>query len=128
MVVVARGGFVLVAELVGYLVGGGDARDVGVGLLDDSAVLHVDAADGGEGACGEAVVGDELGDDGHFGSGVDGRAGAVLRGSVSVENFMMGFSRGSYIGTVSPSVWVEIATVFIAVARVALRPRTASRV
>jgi hypothetical protein len=47
----------LLAELVGDLVGLCDAGDVGVGLLDDFAVLDVDAADGAESAGGSVVRG-----------------------------------------------------------------------
>jgi hypothetical protein len=52
---VTSGGLLLLAELVGDLVGLCDAGDVGVGLLDDLAVLNIDAADGAEGA-GSSVV------------------------------------------------------------------------
>jgi hypothetical protein len=45
---VTSGGLLLLAELVGDLVGLCDAGDVGVGLLDDFAVLNVDAADGAQ--------------------------------------------------------------------------------
>lgn len=46
----------LLAELVGDLVGLCDSGDVGVGLLDDLAVLDVDAADGCEGTSGSIVL------------------------------------------------------------------------
>jgi hypothetical protein len=52
---VTSGGLLLLAELVGDLVGLCDAGDVGVGLLDDLTVLNIDAADGAEGA-GSSVV------------------------------------------------------------------------
>jgi hypothetical protein len=52
---VASGGLLLLAELVGDLVGLCDAGDVGVGLLDDLAVLDVNAADGAESTGGSVV-------------------------------------------------------------------------
>jgi hypothetical protein len=54
---VASGGLLLLAEFVGDLVGLCDAGDVGVGLLDDLAILDVDAADGAEGTCSSVVGG-----------------------------------------------------------------------
>jgi hypothetical protein len=54
---VTSGSLLLLAELVGDLVGLCDAGNVGVGLLDDFAVLHVDTADGAEGTGGSVVRG-----------------------------------------------------------------------
>lgn len=45
LIVVSSDLLLLVTELLGDLVGCGDAGDVGVGLADHSAVLHVQAAD-----------------------------------------------------------------------------------
>lgn len=79
-----RGEIVGVAEdrLLGSAEGGGDrvaagASDGGNGVGDDDAVLDVEALDVGEGAGGSSVVGNELGDDGELGLGVDGLAWAV---------------------------------------------------
>lgn len=52
---VTSGSLLLLAELVGDLVGLCDTGNVGVGLLDDFAVLDVDAADGAESTGGSVV-------------------------------------------------------------------------
>lgn len=52
---VTSGSLLLLAELVGDLVGLGDAGNIGVGLLDDLAVLDVNAADGAESTGGSVV-------------------------------------------------------------------------
>ena len=54
---VTSGSLLLLAELVGDLVGLCDSGNVGVGLLDDFAVLDVNAADGAEGTSGSVVRG-----------------------------------------------------------------------
>lgn len=76
LVGVAEGGLLLSTEVVGDGVGGGDTSNVGLGVLDDFAVLDVDATDLREVTGGGAVGGDELGHDGDLGLGVDGLAGA----------------------------------------------------
>lgn len=67
------------AEAVGDGVAGGHASDVDLGVLDDLAALHVNAADLAERARGGTGVRDELGHDGHLGARVDGEALAVER-------------------------------------------------
>lgn len=57
----------------------GHSGDVDLAVLDDLAVLHVDAADLLERARRGAGVGEELGDDSHLLSGVDGLSRAVER-------------------------------------------------
>jgi hypothetical protein len=52
---VACDGLLLLAEAVGDLVGLGDARNAGVSLLNDLAVLNVEAADGAESTSGSIV-------------------------------------------------------------------------
>jgi len=74
---IAEGGLLLRAEGIGDLVGSSDARDVGHGVLDDLSVLDVQALDGGECAGSAVVAGDELGDNGELGAGIDGHALAV---------------------------------------------------
>ncbi len=62
-----RWGVVEDGDLVSAVVGGdgvnrgGESGDVDVRVLDDDAVLNVDAADLAEGAGGGSVVGEELG-------------------------------------------------------------------
>ncbi len=73
---VAEGGLLRVAKVVGDGVEGVHARDLRLRVGDDLAVLDVEAADLREIARGRVVGGDELGDDGELGRGVDGFAGA----------------------------------------------------
>lgn len=61
------------------IVRGGDARDVGSGVLDHLAVLHIEAADFGKFTGSGTVRGDKLGDDGKFRGGVDSLLGAKER-------------------------------------------------
>lgn len=92
---VAEDGLLLGAEVGADGVGLGDAGNVGLGVLDNNAVLDVQAADLGERTGGGVVGGDELGDDGDLGVGVDGLAGSVER-------------------LVTETVRVEIASVLVA--------------
>lgn len=71
-VVVAEGGLLLAAEGVGDGVAG-CGRDLGLGVLVNLAVLHVEALDLAERGAGA----DELGHDGHFRLGVELHARAV---------------------------------------------------
>lgn len=54
-----------------------DSGDFGTGVIDDLSVLNVEAADLDEVAVVLTIVGDKLGDDGHFLAGVDGVGGAL---------------------------------------------------
>lgn len=104
---VAENGLLGLAGGVGEGVGlGGHAGDVDDRVLDDLAVLDVDALDLLEGAGVGAVGGDELGDDGHLLLSVDDLAGAEERG-------------------VAHAVGVEVAAVTVALAVVALVVGTA---
>lgn len=73
---VAELGLLLFAVILGDGVDGGDARDVNVGVLDDFAILDIDAADLRESAVGGTVCGDKLGYDGDLRLGVDSAGGA----------------------------------------------------
>lgn len=95
VVPVAEGGLLLGAEVVADGVGGGDSGDVGRRVLDDLAVLDIETADLSERAIGGSVSGDELGDDGELGAGIDGHPLAEER-------------------LVAHTVRVEIATVLVA--------------
>ena len=64
------------AEIGGDRVAAG-ASDGGDRVGDDDAILDVEALDVGESTGGGSVIGDELGDDGELGLGVDGLAWAV---------------------------------------------------
>lgn len=97
------------AELVGDLVGLCDSRDVGVGLLDDLAVLDVDTANGCEGTGGGIVVRQKL------------CHNCDLRLRVN------SLARSEKVGC-TESVGVEIASILVAVAVVAGLARTASSV
>ena len=77
------------------ILGGGDARNVGCGVLDHLAILHIEAADFDEFTGGSAVRCDELGDDGEFGGGVNSLFGAKE-------------------GCVAKAVGVEVAAGFVA--------------
>ena len=59
------------AEGDGDVVYHGNNRDICIGVPYHTAVLHVQMADVGEGYGGAIIVGDELGDDVEFVSGVD---------------------------------------------------------
>ena len=86
-----RWGVVEDGDLVSAVVGGdgvvrgGESGDVDVGVLNDDAVLNVDAADLAEGAGSSSVVGEELGDDGELLGGVDGHASTVEGGVAHAE-------------------------------------------
>jgi len=92
---VAERGRLLGAVLGVDRVGGGDTGDRSERVGDDDAVLDVEAVDLVESASGSATVGEELGDDGEFGVGVDNLSWAI-EGSVAI------------------AVRVEIATIGIA--------------
>jgi len=93
---VAKCRLLLVAVGLGDRVDGRvDSWDIDLGVLNDLAVLNVDAADLGEGTAGGTGVGDELSDDGEFLGGVDSQ-------SCTVE------------GLVTLAEGVEIATIGIA--------------
>lgn len=77
VVVVAKGGLLLLTEAVGDRVGGVDAGDAGQRVGDGLAVLDVESLDIGQGSGICAIVGDELGHHGNWLGGVDGQAGAV---------------------------------------------------
>lgn len=64
------------AEIGGDRVAAG-ASDGGDRVGDDDTILDVEALDVGESTGGGSVIGDELGDDGELGLGVDGLAWAV---------------------------------------------------
>ena len=95
---VAEGG------LLGVAVGGGDgvaadSGDIALGVGDHLAVLDVESLDLGEVA---AAVGEELGDDGELGGGVDGHARAVEGGvalAVAVEVASIGVALASVAGS-----------------------------
>jgi len=82
------------------------SRNVGLGVLNDLAILNVDATDLGETSGGRAAVGDELGDDGELLRGVDSEA-------LAVEGF------------VALAEGVEVATIGIADGSVAVIGTTA---
>lgn len=105
---VASQRFGLLAERIGDLIGAGHAWDVGVGLLNDLTILNVQATDGSQSPGGGVVVGDELCHDSYLG--------------LAVHN-----PRRAVEGLVSPSVWVEIAAIFVAVRRVSLTTDTTGR-
>jgi len=74
---VTEGGLLGIAEIGGDGVIGGHARDSGLGVLDDLAVLNVETTDFAECAGGGVVAGKELSDDRELAAGVDGHAFAV---------------------------------------------------
>ncbi len=85
---VAEGGLLRVAPRVAHVVLSGHAGNVGLGVGDHLAVLHVEALDFREGAAGGPVGRDELSDDRDGLGCVDGHAGAVECGvahTVGVE-------------------------------------------
>jgi len=93
---VAESSLLLVAEVLGDRVDGGvDSWYVDVGVLDDLAVLDVEATNLAEGAGCGTVAGDELGDDCELLGSVDGHA-------LSVE------------GLVTHTEGVEVTTIGIA--------------
>lgn len=115
------------------LVGRGDAGNVSVGLLDDFAILYVDTADCGQCTSGSAVVRNELRYDGKYVVGVD-----CVRGAGPVELNVIGLKVSKYLGQlpgvpkhqytygmISPSVWVEVAAVLVAVSIVAVSANAA---
>lgn len=59
------------AEGDGDVIRHGNTRDICIGVLYHTAVLHVQTADLGEGSGGAIIVAEELGGDGEFVSGVD---------------------------------------------------------
>ena len=82
------------------VVRGGNTRNIGDGVLDHLAVLHIEAADFGKCAGGGAIRGDELGDDSELGGGVDGLLGAkerLVAEAVGVE-IAAGFVAGAGCG------------------------------
>lgn len=89
------------AEVFGNRVNRGDTIDSSDRVLDDFAVLDVEAADLNKVASGGVVGGDELGNDGERRVGVDGEAGAVEAG-------------------VAQAVGVEVAAILVADTVVAL--------
>ncbi len=91
---VAKGGLLGGAEVVCDGVVRVHAVDVRSGVLDDFAVLNVDTTDFDEVAGRGVVGGDELGDDGELGAGIDGQASAEE-------------------GLVSHAVRVEIAAILV---------------
>lgn len=99
-------GLGLLAECIRDLVRGGNAWDIRVGLLNDLAVLDIQATDGSQSAGGGIIAGDELSYDSHLGLGVH-EAGSTIE------------------GLVSPSVRVEVATILVAVRRVSFTANTA---
>lgn len=104
---VAEDGFLGGAEVVGNRVDAGvNAGDVDLGVLNDLAVLDVEAADLGESAGGGVVGGKELGDDGELGLGVNGHAGT--------EESLVAHAEG-----------VEVTTILVADAAVAVVTITA---
>lgn len=96
-------------ELVGDLVGLCDSGDVGVGLLDDLAVLDVDTADGCEGTGGGIVVRQKL------------------CHNCDLRLRVHSLARSEKVGC-TESVGVEIASILVAVAVVAGLAGTASGV
>lgn len=92
---VTEDGLLLGAEVGGDRVGSSDTGDVALGVLNDNAVLDIQAADLGEGTGGSVVGGDELSDNGDLLGGIDGLAGAIEVG-------------------VAHTVGVEITTIFVA--------------
>lgn len=112
---VAEGGLLSGAETWGDGVASGDAWNVGGGLLDDLAVLDVEAADLAKVTGGSAVGGVELGDDGELALGVDVATGAVEGLIAETESIVVA------------AVAVTDAIVAVAVARTTLSGRGASR-
>lgn len=101
VVVIAESGLLLRAEVVGDLVGCSNASDVAHGVLDNLAVLDVEALD----ACERTGVGSAGGDElGHHGE--------LLRG-------INGLSRAEE-GLVTHAVAVEVTSVLVAETRVAV--------
>lgn len=85
---VAEDGFLLGTKLGGDGVGGVEARDVDLGVLNDDVVLDIQTTDLGKRAGSGAVGSNELGDDSELSVGVDGLAGSVellLAETVGVE-------------------------------------------
>ncbi len=98
---VAEQGLLRIAVLVRHRVVGFQTGEGGVGVGDNLSVLDVEAADLAERAVGGPVGGDELGDDGEFGVGVDCHSGTVKVRHALAEG-------------------VEIATILVANAAVAV--------
>jgi hypothetical protein len=103
---VAERGLLSSAEGCGDGVVGSHTGNVGLGVGDDDTVLDVEAADLVERTAGGTVAGEELGDDGELGVGVDLQAWAV-------------------VGGVTHTVRVEVATVLVAHTTVAVGTVTA---
>jgi len=94
---VAEGRLLVSAVLRGDGVVGGHSGNVDLGVLNDLAVLDVDAADLLEGSRGGTGVGEELSDDGELLGGVDGLSGAVegrITHAVRVEVAAIGVADG----------------------------------
>jgi hypothetical protein len=106
VVVVTEGGLLVGAELLGNGIVGGETSNVGLGVLDDLAVLDVETADLLESTISGAVGGDELGHDGELGASINGLARAIER-------------------SVAHTVRVEVATVLVADTTIAVVAITA---
>jgi hypothetical protein len=106
VVAVTKGSLLSSTEFGGDGIESVHAGDVGLGVLDDLAVLDVETANLFEGAVSGSVAGDELGDDGEFGLGVHGQ-------TFTIE------------GSVTHAVRVEVASVFVADSTVAVVSITA---
>lgn len=117
------------AELVGDLVGLCDSGDVGVGLLDDLAVLNVDTADGGQGTSSGVVL--------YTLSAFPAILSLYREVMTDCSNELCDYAelrfrvnslaRSEKVGC-TESVGVEIASILVAVAVVAGLARTASSV
>jgi hypothetical protein len=106
VVAVTKGGLLSSTEFGGDGIESVHAGDVGLGVLDDLAVLDVETANLLEGAVSGSVAGNELGDDGEFGLGVYGHA-------FTVE------------GSVTHAVRVEVASILVAHSAIAVVAITA---
>ncbi len=101
--VVTEDGLLLVAEVSRDGVDDVDAGDVDSRVLDDYAVLKVQALDLNERAGRSSAVGDELSDDGELLAGIDSASGAVetsVAHAVGVEVATVGVADGGV------SVWL----------------------
>ena len=79
-VVVIEGGDLLCAEFGVDLVGGRDTGDIRVGVLDNFAILDVDAADGTQGTSVSAISSNELRDNSEGLGAVNDLGGSVEAG------------------------------------------------
>ena len=102
--VVAESSLFLCAEVFGDLVRGRDAGNISVRILDDLAVLDVDAADSAQVTSVGAISSDKLRDNSENRVGIDGLAGAVEAGiaqAIGVEVASIGVADAVVAGVVA---------------------------